>query len=61
MIETDTQLYIIKIEARQQSTYTPFEEVRREIQDRLEAEERKRLHDRWIERLREENYVVIYD
>ena len=61
VIETDTQLYIIKIEARQQSTYTPFEEVRREIQDRLEAEERKRLHDRWIERLREENYVVIYD
>ncbi|HEY5621117.1 MAG TPA: peptidylprolyl isomerase [Pontiella sp.] len=61
VIETETQLYIVKIEARQQSTYTPFEEVRREIQNRLEAEERKRLHDRWIARLMEDNYVVIYD
>jgi len=61
VIETETQLYIIKVEARQQSTYTPFEEVRRDIQNRLEAEERKRLHDRWIARLMEENYVVIYE
>jgi parvulin-like peptidyl-prolyl isomerase len=61
VIETETQLYIIKIEARQQSTYTSFEEVRREIQNRLEAAERKRLHDRWIERLMADNYVVLYD
>ncbi len=61
IIETETQLYILKVEARRQSAYKPFEEVRQDIKNRLVAQERTRLRERWIERLRADHYVVIYE
>ena len=61
IIETETQLYIVKMEARRQSGYKSFDEVRESIKNALTSKERARLQDRWIERLRETNYVVIYD
>ena len=61
IIETETQLYIVKMQARRQSGYKSFDEVREGIKKSLSAKERDRLKKRWLERLRETNYVVIYD
>lgn len=61
VIETDTQYYIVKVEARRQPGYKTFEEVRFDIKNALTAQERERLKSRWIERLKNENYVVIYE
>jgi parvulin-like peptidyl-prolyl isomerase len=61
IILTDKQLYIVKIEGRRQQGYTPFEEVRDQIKTALTARERERLRDRWIERLKKQSYVRIYE
>ncbi len=61
IVETDSQLYILKVDARRQPGYKPFDEVRQEIKTALTAKERDRLKARWIERLRANNYVIIYD
>jgi parvulin-like peptidyl-prolyl isomerase len=61
IIETDAELYIVKLEARQQSGYKPFDEVREGIKTTLTNQEKDRLKARWIARLRETNYVVIYE
>lgn len=61
IIDTEAQLYLLKLEARRQPGYKTFDEVRLDIKNILTAKERKRLKARWIERLRENNYIVIYD
>ena len=61
IIETDTQLYILKMEARRQAGYKPFDEVREDIKNSLTAKERARLKKRWIARLRADNYIILYD
>lgn len=61
IIVTENELYIVKVEARRQAGYKSFDEVRKSIKDELNARERDRLKARWIERLKENNYVEIYD
>jgi parvulin-like peptidyl-prolyl isomerase len=61
IIDVDMQLYIVKVEGRRQMGYTPFEEVRDQIKTALTARERTRLRNRWIERLKKQNYVRIYE
>lgn len=61
IIETDQQLYLVKLEARRQAGYKSFDEVRKDVKNMLTAKERDRLKSRWIDRLKEENYIVIYD
>jgi parvulin-like peptidyl-prolyl isomerase len=61
IIETDDQLYLVKIDARRQPGYKTFDEVRNDIKNILTAKERARLKARWIERLKKNNYIVIYD
>jgi peptidyl-prolyl cis-trans isomerase SurA len=61
IIETDTELYLVKVDARRQPGYKPFDEVRLDLKAALTARERERLKARWIARLRETNYVVIFD
>jgi len=60
IIETDTELYIVKVHARRQSGYKSFDEVRQTIKASLNAKERQRLKERWIARLRKNHYVVNY-
>ena len=60
VIEADTELYIVKVHARRMSGYKSFDEVRQTIKTSLNAKERKRLKARWIDRLKENNYVHIY-
>ncbi len=61
IIDTGTQLYLVKVEARRQPGYKTFDEVREDLKNALTNMERERLKDRWIERLRENNYIVIYE
>jgi len=61
IIETDEQLYIVKLQARRQAGYKAFEEMRKDIKNALTAKERERLKKRWIDRLKKDNYIVIYD
>jgi len=61
IIDTGSELYIVKVEARRQPGHKSFEEVRKGIKASLEAKERERLMRRWINRLKNDNYVVLYD
>jgi len=61
IIDTDSELYLIKVEARRQPGHKSFDEVRQSIKASLKAKERERLHRRWIDRLKKDNYIVIYD
>lgn len=61
IIETESQYYLLKIEARRQPGYKSFDEVRNDIKKQLTAKERDRLKARWLKRLRDNNYVIIYD
>ncbi|MDF7826076.1 peptidyl-prolyl cis-trans isomerase [Pontiellaceae bacterium B12227] len=61
IINTETQLYLVKVEARRQPGYKTFDEVRENIKNALTAKERERLKKRWIERLRDDHYIVLYD
>ena len=61
VIEADTELYIVKVHARRMSGYKSFDEVRQTIKTSLNARERERLKARWIARLKENNYVHIYN
>ena len=61
IIETGNQFYIVKVDGRRQAGYTPFDEVRDQIKNALPAKERDRLRKRWIERLKKENYIRVYE
>jgi parvulin-like peptidyl-prolyl isomerase len=61
IITTDTELYLVKVEARRRAGYKSFDEVRQSIKTALNEKERDRLKARWISRLKESNYVEIYD
>lgn len=61
IIETDKQLYIVRVDGRREAGYKSFSEVRDEIKKSLLAQERERLRKRWLERLKSEHYVRIYE
>ena len=61
IIETETQLYIVKVEARRKSGHKTFEDVQTDIKNALTSNERKRLKKRWIARLKANNYVILYE
>ena len=61
IIANDTELYLVKVEARRQAGHKTFDEVRQSIKASLNAKERDRLKARWIARLKEKNHVVIYE
>jgi len=60
IIETEDEIYIIKIEGRKSESITPFDEVSGEIEKELRDEAEERLYVNWIKRLREKYYVKIY-
>ena len=60
IIETESLLFILKVEGRKQADYQPFDEVRDHIEQALLAREKERIHTQWIEQLKKENYIRIY-
>lgn len=61
IIDTETQYYLVQVEARRQPGYKSFDEVRGDVKKILENKERTRLKARWIARLKANNYVVIFE
>jgi parvulin-like peptidyl-prolyl isomerase len=61
VIETENEFFIVKVHSRRQSGYKTFDEVRVDLKNALNAQERDRLKERWIARLKEDNYIVIYE
>lgn len=61
VIPTESGFYILRVEDRKEAGYLPLSDVRLQIQKRLEdAEKTKRYRD-WIEKLRQNAYVKVYD
>ncbi len=60
IIETDSEFYIVKIEARREEGTVPFEEVSGKIEAKLLRIEQDRLHDELIERLTKRHFVKRY-
>jgi parvulin-like peptidyl-prolyl isomerase len=60
IIATPGEYYIVKVEERREAGYTPFEEVREKIEDRLLQIEHTRLHDRLIESLTARHFIERY-
>lgn len=60
LIEGETVFYIIQVESRQEQGYVPFDDVRETIRRGLFAKERRRLHDRLVERLSSHHYIERY-
>ena len=53
-------LYILRVEARKESTLIPFEQVRDDLRAELEETAREETYRAWIERLKTHHYVKIF-
>jgi len=60
LIETSGEFYILRIEERREEGYIPFEDVQKKIEAELLDAERKRLHERLIERITAKHFVERY-
>lgn len=56
-IEVKGNIYILYVEDRRDSGYTPLEDVRDVIEDALVSQMAQEAQDRWLERLRRDGYV----
>lgn len=61
IVETDSEIYILRIEARKNAAVQPFDEVRGAIEEELRQKEEERLYAAWMERLRRRFHVRILD
>ena len=61
IIETDSEIYILKVEARKKASVKAFDEVRGEIETELRRQEEERLYAAWMERLNRRFYVRILE
>ncbi len=60
VVQVGDSFYILRVEARKAATTKSLSELRDEISRKLFEEERVRLQDQWIEKLRKKAYVKIY-
>lgn len=61
LIDTEEEIYLLKVEEKKETSITPFEEVQSQIEAELRRAEGVRLHSVWIESLRRKSYVKIFD
>lgn len=61
IIETDSEIYILRVEARKNASVQPFDEVRGAIEEELRLKEEERLYAAWMERLYRRFHVRILD
>lgn len=57
VIETADACYLMQVDDKKQAHIRPLSEVRAEIEDTLLREERQRLNDQWIGRLKKKTFV----
>jgi parvulin-like peptidyl-prolyl isomerase len=61
VVETDDELYIVKVEGRQEDSLIPFAEAQSDIERRLRRERAAEMYDAWIERLKQQAYIKVFD
>ncbi len=61
VIETPEACYILHVEEARTSFIRPLSEVRDEVETTLKSEEVKRLHKKWIDRLKQKSFVRYFD
>lgn len=61
VVETADEIYVIRVEDRKRSGVRPIDEVRVDIEKQLRQEAYERLYTEWIERLKKESYVKVFD
>lgn len=52
--------YLLKIDARKEPTYTPFDQVKAQIEGKLLQEERQKSQEKWLKQLRDKAYIKRY-
>jgi len=60
-VETEEEIYILTIEGRRDESVAPFRDVQPQIERELRQEKTERLHRIWIDNLRKNAYVKIFD
>ena len=60
-VETEEETYILMIEGRRDESVAPFRDVQPQIERELRQEKTERLHGIWIDNLRKNAYVKIFD
>ncbi|MEI8206116.1 MAG: peptidyl-prolyl cis-trans isomerase [Kiritimatiellales bacterium] len=60
LIEAPGEFYIIKVDERREESYTPFEQVQKNIETKLLAAERDRLHTALIKTIAAKHFVERY-
>lgn len=61
VIETDAELYVIRLEGEREASVRPFDQVRDELEEELRRAEAERLYTEWMNLLRQRFHVVVYD
>jgi parvulin-like peptidyl-prolyl isomerase len=60
LIEAPGEFYIVKVDERREEGYTPFEQVQKNIESKLLAAEKERLHDALIKTIATKHFVERY-
>ena len=60
LIETSGEFYILRVAEREEAGYTPVDEARKAIENRLLQIERDRLHKELVDRLSKKHFVERY-
>ena len=57
VFEQASNFYLMQVEARKEPTYTPFENVKKDIESKLLGEERQKASEKWLVELRGKAYI----
>jgi len=61
LVETEREIYLVKVEDRKEETVSRFEDVQQDIEKELRQAEAKRLYATWIASLKKEACITIAD
>ncbi len=59
VVAVESDLYIVRLEARREALVKAFDEVRPDLEKQLQAEEEERTFREWMQRLEERHFVKI--
>ena len=57
VFEQASNYYLMQVEARKEPTYTPFENVKKDIESKLLGEEKQKASEKWLVELRGKAYI----
>jgi len=60
VVQIAKSYYILTVEARKNATVKPISDVREEIERKLMQEERNKIQERWIAKLRQKAYIKFF-